>query len=116
MAQKTGRVTVKLGADALQSKAGAQLQTGGVTRTPDTTDDGRVFFQESIIPSEVRATLIHTAQTDLERIKAASDITLEYRCDTGRVYTIAHAFYREDGGLQNGEVEVVFGGEPAIQS
>lgn len=116
MAQKTGRITLKLGADTLQSKAGAMLQTGGVTREADVSDAGEVFYTETTQAAEVKATLIHTAETDLEAIKATTDITIEFRCDTGRVYTVPHAFYKTDGGLQNGEIEVTFGGAAAIQN
>lgn len=114
--QKTGRVFIKLGADQLQSKPGARLQIGGTTREADMTDAGDVFFVESLVPSEIVCTLIHTAATDLEALRAARDIQIEFRCDTGRVYTVANGFYRSNGGLANGEVEVTFGGAPAVQS
>jgi hypothetical protein len=116
MSQKTGRVFLKLGADALQSKPGAKLMTGGITREMDMSDDGRVFWSEKITPSQLTCTLIHTSETDLEAIKAFVGGTIEYRCDTGRIYTIPQACYQTDGGLQNGEVEVNFGGAPAIQA
>lgn len=114
MSQKSMRMFVKLGALELQSKAGAQLQIGGVNREADITESGEVFYTESIIPSELRVTLIHTAETDLEFIKAFRDETIEARLDTGRVYTIPKGFYKSDGGLRAGEVECIFGGNPAI--
>ncbi len=116
MAQKTGRVFIKLGADPLRSKAGARLQIGGVQREMDIADDGTVFYMERIVPSQIVCTLIHVAETDLEALRAFRDGTIEFRCDTGRIYTVADAAFLSAGDLTNGEIEVTFGGAPAVQS
>lgn len=116
MGQKTGRVTIKLNADTLVSKAGARLQTGGVSRTTDMSDQGSSFFMEQNKPAQIRATMIHTAQTDLEALRAFKNGTVTFQTDTGRSYTVANAHTEDLGELQNGEVEITIGGDPAVQS
>ena len=51
MAQATGRVEIKLNGELLRSKEGASIQTGGVTRESVTTDQGDVFYKETIVPA-----------------------------------------------------------------
>lgn len=116
MAQKTGRVTIKLNGDPLSSKAGAKLQTGGIQRAADISDQGQAFYSESFIPALVTATLIHVASTDLEALRAFRDGTVIFECDTGRRYTISNAFTTEIGELTNGEIEIKLAGDPAVQS
>ena len=113
MAQKTGRVTLKINGGQLASKRGAQLQTGGVEREPDIDDQGKSYYSEKIVGALVTATIIHTSQTDLVALRGFAGGTLNFETDTGQVWTVPDAFTQTIGPLQNGEVEVTFGGDPA---
>lgn len=115
MAQKTGRVTIKVGGVPFVSKPGATLQLGGIMREADISDQGRSFYTEQWQAAECSFTLIHTKDTDLEAIRAMKDAPLEFACDTGRSYTVPNAFYKSDEGLSAGEVNLTFGGDPGVQ-
>lgn len=116
MAQKTGRIIIKLDGTTLQSKQGARLQVGGIQREADISDQGQTFWMERYAPAQVVATLIHTAQTDLEALRDFAGGTVLFECDTGRRYTVPNAFVTELGELTNGEIEVTIAGDPAVQS
>lgn len=116
MAKKTGRVTIKLDGAPLVSKPGASLQIGGVQREPDTSDQGQVFYKETIVHAMVNATMIHTSETDLLALRDFAGGTLNFECDTGVVYVIDGAFTTELGDLSNGEVDISLAGLPAEQA
>lgn len=116
MAQKTGRVKIKLDGATLRSKAGASLQIGGTRREADTDDQGRVYYREMDTPATVSCTLIHTSDTDLIALRDFKDGTINFECDTGTVYTIGGAFMTELGELSNGEVDFNGAGQAAEQA
>lgn len=116
MAQKTGRVTIKLDGGALRSKAGASVQIGGTQREADTDDQGNVYFREMIVPATVSCTLIHTSDTDLIELRDFKNGTVNFECDTGVTYVIGGAFTTELGELSNGEVDWNGAGQPAEQA
>lgn len=117
MTQATNRVKVKLDAvGVLRSKAGASLQIGGVQRAADVDDQGNVYFRESIVPAEVRCNLVHVRTSDLEALRDFTGGQVTYEADAGKTYTIGNAFTVSLGELANGEIEVTFGGDPAVES
>lgn len=111
--RKTGRVTVKFDGESIRSKPGASLQIGGVQRDGEMSDQGKFFYSERDVPSEVKCTLIHVADTDLDAIRRFRDGVVTFECDTGITYTVPNAATMELGELANGEVEVTFMGDPA---
>lgn len=113
--QKTGRVTIKVDGDAYASAPGASIQLGGVTRESGMTDQGSPWYQESLIPSEFKATLVHIAELDLPAIRQITDAVATYECDNGITYSARNVHFKSMGELANGEVEVTFGGAPAEQ-
>lgn len=116
MAQKTGRVTIKLNGSPLVSQPGATLQIGGIQRDPDMSDQGQIYYREKIVPATISATLIHTSETDLIALRDFRDGTVNFECDTGRLYVVNGAFTVSVGDLKSGEVEWSGAGNPADQS
>lgn len=114
--KSTGRVTVKMNGATLRSRPGASINIGGVTREEVENDQGTVDYRESTKASEVTATLVHTAETDLIALRNFVGGTINFETDTGAVYVVGGAFTKEVGDLSEGEVEVTFGGNPAEQA
>lgn len=112
MSQQTGRVTIKLDGEALRSKPGASLQTGGIQRTGDMTDQGEFYYQEKYIPSTIKCTMPHFIDTDLPKLRAWKNGTATFVSDTGASFTVAKACVTELGDLSNGEVDVTIMGNP----
>jgi len=113
MPQATGRVTIKVDGEVLRSREGASLQTGGIVRTPLTTDQGKVYYTETTQPSEITATLIHTADTDVVGFRSKRDVTVSFETDTGAGWAVANAFVTEVGEISGGEFTVSLAGPPA---
>jgi len=112
--QITGRVKVKIDGELLRSKAGASIQIGGFKRNPMPNDQGTTDFKVENTAAQVKCTIQHVASTDLFAIRAFQGGTLIFETDTNVVYTVPGAFTEEVGDLKDGEVEVTFGGDPAV--
>jgi hypothetical protein len=113
MSQVAGRVTIMLGSEQLQSKPGASLQTGGIERTYDLTDQLEPWYSEKGIASQIEATIICVAETDLAALRKWKNGTAKFLTDNGHVFTIPKAGTASLGPLQNGEVQIRIGGGPA---
>ena len=118
MSQQTGRVTVKVAGAALSSSAGgASIQVGGPEREDSLSDQGEYFYKEKLIPSEIKATLKHCVSLDVIALRKAKNVPVTFVCDDGTVYTVADAVCKSVGEVKSdGEVEVVFGGPPAVKA
>jgi hypothetical protein len=113
MSQATGRVTVRLGSDALHSKPGASIQIGGINREYDITDQMRSYYRERGQVAEIKATMPHFSDTDLIKLRNWKNGTAFFETDSGTLYTISNAGTANIGALANGEVEVTIMGDPA---
>lgn len=111
--QQTGQITIKLDAKILRSKEGASIQIGGIRRVTKMDDQRRTYYQETVIPAQVKATLIHTTDTDLEELRNSVGLVINFETDVGPNYMVRGAHYEEVGDLSNGEVQITFGGDPA---
>jgi len=113
--RQTSKVTVKVDGDAFRSKAGSSsLKIGGLYRTEtEMTDQGVFLYKEKYVPSELKTTVMHVADTDLIKIRDSKDVSVTYETDTGAVYTITNAVCTEIGDLKDGEVECSFQGDAA---
>lgn len=111
--QKTGQISIKLDGRLIRSKEGATIQIGGVRRTTSTDDQGRTYYQEKVYPAQVKATLIHTSDTDLEALRNGVGLVISFETDVGPNYMVRNAHFEEPGELSNGEVQITFGGDPA---
>ena len=118
MSQVTGTVVVRLNGNTLRSESGAKLDLGGFERTDRYADHSLLGYSQKPIASMCSCTLAHTAQTDLQAIMDTVDATLIFETDTGKRYTIRNAFCTKPPTLTGGEgqVEVEFKGQPAVES
>lgn len=113
MSQATGRVTIKIGSEALRSKAGASINVGGINRDFDVTDQLESYYREKGTVATIKATMPHFADTDLLKLRNMKNFTAFFETDTGHLYTVAKAAVANVGDLANGEVEVTIMGDPA---
>jgi hypothetical protein len=115
MAQATSRVFIKANGLLLRTKEGASIQGGGLVSEAVVTDSGFVDHKDNIVASEVTATLVHNAETDMESLRLLKNVTLSYETDTGVGWAISGAFVTELGALSAGEFDITFNGPPAVR-
>lgn len=111
----TGIVRIRVNNELLRSKPGAEIDIGGPART---THAGSAVhgFTEELKPSKVTCTVVHDALTDLLKMRAWSNVTLEFECDTGVTYQIVGAWMLNTPTLKSGDgVALEFEGPPADQ-
>lgn len=114
MAVQSGRATVTVGVTTLQSKPGASLSVGGLLSVNgQMSDQGQYSFQNQWVMGEIKATLIHTSDVDLDALRNDRDVTVLFETDTGTRFQIPTASPKEIGELSNGEVEITWEGPPA---
>lgn len=114
--QSTGRVTIQLGSEQLMSKPGASIQTGGIERDFDMTDQMQSYFREKPTAALIEATIVHVAETDMAALRKWKNGTASFTTDSGKVFTVSHAATASLGPLQNGEVQIRIGGDPAEEA
>jgi len=108
MAQVTGRVFITVKGRRLASKEGAKLIKGGVDRDEVLADTGVVGFSEKTVAPGVECTIAHTADTKLKDFEDITDATISFDTDTGRSFSLAHAWTAKALELSKGEVSLVF--------
>jgi hypothetical protein len=118
MSQFTGTVVVRMNGLSLRSESNASMEMGGKDRNARYADHGVAGFSEKPIASKVSCNIAHAADTDLQKIADAKDVTLIFETDTGRSYTIRNAFCVKPPHLTGGEgtAAIEFQGQPAIES
>lgn len=112
MTQQSGRVTISLDGDQLQSKSGASIKLGGVKREGMVTDQGTFVFKETLEHCEVKATIPHLKNTDLPALQKWTGVVL-FETDTGVRYVSKGAVLQDPPELKDGESELTFIGAPA---
>lgn len=117
MSQVTGVCIIKMDGAALRTKEGATLNFGGNERTPVYADGVLTGFANKPMAATVSGTLAHTANTDVEGLRNAENVTLVFECDTGVSYLVNEAFLTTPPELTGGEgdMTVEFAGQPATQ-
>lgn len=106
--QVTGRVFISVGGRRLRSKEGASLNTGGASREAVVGDDSVHGYQEKLTAPSVDCTISHTADTSLKELQAMTDTTLLFETDSGKTFTLSHAWLANPPELSKGEVKLKF--------
>lgn len=103
---------------SLKSKEGAEIDIGGMNREAAIADGIVADFTEEPVPAQLTATLLHGAQSDLIKIRDATNVTIVFSSDTGVKYVMRGAWCSKPPKLKGGkgECDVEFQGPPAIQS
>ncbi len=108
MAQVTGRVFITVAGKRLASKEGAKLMMGGVERDTVTADTGVVGYSEKTIAPGVECTIAHTSDTSLTEFQDIKDANISFDTDTGKSFTLSHAWCAKAVELEKGEVKLTF--------
>lgn len=115
MAKATGIVTIELDGETLESETGATLNVGGVNREALITETGNIFAMETRVPATIECSVLHLTGTDLTTLANIVDGVLNFKCDTGQVYTITNAFLTEPPSLSGGKVPLKWTGRAAVK-
>lgn len=118
MAKVFGRASIKVDGKLLDSMKGATLDMGGTKRTAKVTSKRVAGFTEETMQSKVECAIPLTAGVSLSDLQKVSDATINFETDSGQRYTVAHAFLTDPPttGDSDGEVKLVFEGEPAQEN
>lgn len=113
MTQYLGRVTVRVNGEGLESKPGANIDLGGITRESIVSDQG-MGFKETPKPSRVECEMSVKRGTSVEALRTLTDATLVFDTDTGQSYIVRNAYTAETPKL-TGDAgwSLVFMGDPA---
>ena len=115
MAQVSARVTFSFNGKTIRTLPGATIKFGGVERTEVIDDQGGVHYSEKTASGGVEATVPHTADTNIEELRNAVDMTVVAELDTGKRYMMRGAFVTAPIELsvnENGEMGVNLSGQP----
>ncbi|NHB89191.1 phage tail tube protein [Photorhabdus tasmaniensis] len=106
--QYTGIAYIRLNGKEIQTKDGAQLTPGGVTRDP--VIGSRVYGWQQT-PKEARLSCVipQGPGVSLFMIKNMVDATIEFECDTGERFMLANAWCDGNVSLTSkGEISAEF--------
>jgi|GEM_PF-681533 len=107
MPRYAGRATITWNGIKLDSKNGATIDPGGVTRNSQTTDQ-QSGYTEALRVSKIVCTVAigeGTSITDLNDIK---DATIQFAADTGQTYVV-------EGAWRVGELNANFGSDSGVE-
>lgn len=91
MARLFGKATIRLDGRELIKKQDGKLNLGGVQR--HTVKGNEVYgFAEEAMEASIELNHFIGADTDLDALNNASDITGLFQCDSGQQYVLAHAW------------------------
>lgn len=115
MEKFTGVVIIRIDGKSIRSKEKAELDPGGVERTPVYADGQIVGYSEKPIASKVNATIAHGSSTDILSLGNVTNGSLVFETDTGLRYLISGAFATQRAKLTGGEGDcsVEYMGKPA---
>ena len=110
--QVTGIVRIKVDGQLLESKEGAKLSGFNVEREEQLSAFGVAGYSEKPVAPKIECTLIHKGSTSLTALAAITDATVNFECDTGKVYVLQQAWVANSMELSanGGEVPVTFTG------
>lgn len=108
--QVTGRVFVKINGDRQNSKEGAKLDFGGVSRTGVKGDNGVHGFSESTEIPYIECTISHKGDTSLAALQKLTNETITFETDSGKRYVLRNAWTAKSLELSKGEVSLRFEG------
>lgn len=111
-----GLATIKRNGTNIIANVDAKLKIGG--RLNEVKMIGQKSFRsEKVVPSELEIKIPHTANTDLVKEQAMSDVEIQFQSDTGSIYVIPVA--AQTGEIDSGEeglVTLTYMGDPAVKA
>jgi len=110
MAKVMGRAYITTNGKRLNSKEGATLDYGGISRAPVVGDSGVAGSQETITAPQIDCTIIASSDIKLAEIQAIDDATISFDTDDGRSYVITGGFSGPAPKLSKDGIVAVFYG------
>lgn len=105
MAQMFGRATITVNGVTFDTKPGASIDTGGITRSAETSDQ-QTNYSESLRPAIVRCDVSFNRGDSLVSLNDIVGATVQFICDTGQQYVLSDAFRTDElaatGGSNGG--------------
>ena len=92
MSQVFGRAFITVAGKRYNTKEGASLKFGGVSREAVVGDAGVAGYQEKIEAPQVDCTIIHTANISLKEIQGIKNATISFDTDNGKSFVITNGF------------------------
>jgi hypothetical protein len=110
MTQKvTGRAVITVDGVRLESRPGATLDPGGVSRSTVVGDSGVHGFQEAVRPATVQCTVSHKADVSLAKINGITSASVLFETDSGKAFLLSNAWTDGASTLgSTGEVPINF--------
>jgi Phage tail tube protein len=93
----TGRAFIDAsGMGRLRSESGAELNFGGYPREGVQSDIGPVGYQEGDFAYPmISGTILHAADTDVDALNNATNITVTFTTDTGKSWVLQNAWRKD---------------------
>lgn len=111
MAKVFGRAFITAAGVRYNTKEGASLKYGGISREPVVGDGGLAGHQEKIEAAQIDCTIIATGDVSVETIQAISDATISFDGDHGKSYVMSNAFCGPVPEISRDGIKVMFHGE-----
>lgn len=92
MSSVFGRAFITIGGKRYNTKEGATLKLGGISREPVVGDSGLAGSQEKIEAGQIECTIIATADVSVTDIQAIKDASVSFDCDNGKSFVSSDAF------------------------
>ena len=110
MSQVFGRAFITVAGKRYNTKEGASLKFGGVSREPVIGDAGVAGHQEKLEAPQVDCTIIHTATISLKEIQGIKNATISFDTDNGKSFVITNGFCLAAPELSRDGVKATFSG------
>lgn len=110
MSQVFGRAFITVAGKRYNTKEGASLKFGGISREPVIGDAGVAGHQEKLEAPQVDCIIIHTANISLKEIQGIKDATISFDTDNGKSFVITDAFNGPAPELSRDGIKATFYG------
>ena len=116
MPQVFGRAFITVAGRRYNTKPGASMKFGGVSRKPVSGDGGVAGYQEELEAPQVDCTIIATADVSLKDIQSIKDVTISFDTDHGKSYVISDGFNGPVPDMSNDGIKATFYGTVATEA
>jgi len=110
MAQIFGRAFITVAGKRYNTKEGASLKFGGVSREAVVGDAGVAGFQEKLEAPQVECTIICTPDISLKDIQGIKNATISFDTDNGKSFVMTEAFSGPAPELSRDGIKATFFG------
>ena len=115
MSQNVGRINFYVNGALIETLEGAELKLGGLSASPENTDQLQTHYVETYTNSMVTCTIPINNNTPLEELRNLRDATGTFECDNGITYNLTALCSHNAGefGVKKGGLAGEFFGNAA---